>query len=266
MLGLIRNVVEITSSQEPRPRQLAAAYAEMRLRRASGRLPARARLLGWEIGYADYAALVELFEEVFIRRHYPFAPRRSKPFVVDCGANIGLATFFVKTLAPEADVLAFEPEPTAFRLLEENVRHNRLADVECVSAALAREPGVRTLRTPAAAHGGASLEFDGVGWTATDVEAIRLSDRIGTRRVDFLKLDVEGSEAAILDDLRDTGVLAQVDEIALEHHPTRPVDLAGVLNTLVEAGFECRIAVAADRFWDPSQLLLVHAFRATAIA
>jgi FkbM family methyltransferase len=262
----MRNLEGIATSRGPSSRRLAATYAEMRLRRATGWLPQRARLLDWEMVYVDYAALVTLFEEIFVRRQYPFQPQRAKPFVVDCGANVGVATLYFKTLAPDADVLAFEPEPTAFRLLEENVRQNLLADVECVPVALARECGVRTLRTFAPAHGGASLEFDGAGWSATEVEVVRLSDRIGARRVDFLKLDVEGSEAAILDDLIESAVIRQVDEIVLEHHPRRAADLASLLGTLADSGFEYRIAVAGDHFWEPGQLLVLHAFRASAIS
>jgi FkbM family methyltransferase len=223
-------------------------------------------MLDWRVAYADYDALVDLFTEIFVRKHYPFEQRRPRPFVVDCGANIGVASLYFKTIAPDAQVLAFEPNPTAFRLLETNMRHNGIADdVECVPLALAREPGIRTLHVPAPAHGGASLEFAGEGWSPVAVEAVRLSDRIGDRQVDFLKIDVEGSETAILDDLGENGVLSQVDEIVLEHHPRNARDLAGLLGKLADADFECRVAVVSDAFWSSSQLLLVHAFRATEV-
>jgi hypothetical protein len=90
-----------------------------------GRYPERARILDWNVIYADYPALVELFEEIFVRRYYPFRPARRTPFVVDCGANVGVSAMFFKTVAPEAEILAFEPEPTAFRLLCDNVARCR---------------------------------------------------------------------------------------------------------------------------------------------
>jgi FkbM family methyltransferase len=261
VLGLVRNLEEIAASRDLRPRRLAATYASLRVRRAVRSRPERARLLGLEVAYADYGALVTLYEEVFIRRSYPFRPRRAHPFVVDCGANIGIATLFFKSVAPDAEVLAFEPAPASFALLAENVRHNRLAGVDCRRVALGREPGVATLHTSGPADGGGSLVFAGDGWAAETVEVQRLSDLLGGRRVDFLKLDVEGSEAAILDDLHDSGALTRVDELAFEFHPAPGHDLALLLRTLSDAGFRYRISVVGDRVWEPGQLLLVHAFR-----
>jgi FkbM family methyltransferase len=257
----MRNIGAVARSPDISPGALASTYARLRLARAVPGSPRRAQMLGWEVAYVDYPAVVGLFEEIFVRRHYPFRPARSAPFVVDCGANIGVSTMFFKTLAPEAEILAFEPEPTAFRLLTQNVESNGMALVECRSCAVAREDGRHALWSAAPAHGGASLEFRGPGWTEREVETVRLSDCIGDRRVDFLKLDIEGSEIGVLAELDEAGVLRQVDEIGLEHHPRNPDDLPRLLRILVDAGFTHRLAVASDAFWDPGQLLLVHAFR-----
>ena len=56
-------------------------------------------------------------------------------------------------------------------------------------------------------------------------------------------------------------MIAQVDELVLEHHPSPEADLAGVLGGLAGSGFDYRIAVIGDRVWEPGQLVLVHAFR-----
>jgi FkbM family methyltransferase len=257
----MRNLSELARSRDLDARRLALTYAKLRFRLAVRRPPARARLLDWELAYEDFLPVVHTYEEIFLRRQYPFVPRRSDPLIVDCGANIGIATLFFKTLVPAARILSFEPEPTAYRLLEENVRHNRLENVECFRLALAREPGTATLRAASPAAIDASLEFGGPGWSVTTVDTERLSTILGDREVDFLKLDVEGSEGAILTDLRDHGSLARVAELALEYHPSREGDLAELLAILSEAKFDARIAVAGDRLWEPDQVLLVHAVR-----
>jgi len=158
VLGAARNVAAMAASPDISPRSLASSYARLRTRRAVGFLPGHARILDWEVAYADYSASVELFEEIFVRRHYPFRPVRPSPFVVDCGANIGVSAMFFKTLAPQAEILAFEPEPTAFRLLCDNVQLNRMRTVDCRPNAVGGEAGRRILWSAAPAHGGASLE------------------------------------------------------------------------------------------------------------
>src|SRR5262249_35452673 len=160
---------------------------------------------------------------------------------------------FFKSIAADARVLAFEPEPSAFALLRENVSHNRLSGVECFAVALGAEPGRATLSTPAPASLSASVVFGGNGWSTAAVDVERLSDILGDRRVDFLKLDVEGSEEAILDDLHSSGALARVDELALEFHPSPEHELGQLLQKLSDTGFQYRISVIGDRIWEPGQ-------------
>ena len=91
--------------------------------------------LAWLLSHKD----VIKNKVLYLRRHYPFRPVRARPLVIDCGANIGVATLYFKTVAPEARVIAFEPEPTAYELLRENVERNRLTDVACTGGACGRD-------------------------------------------------------------------------------------------------------------------------------
>ena len=40
---------------------------------------------------------------------------------IDCGANIGISILFFKKQYPDCTIMAFEPNPHAFPLLEKNV-------------------------------------------------------------------------------------------------------------------------------------------------
>ena len=68
-------------------------------------------------------------EEIFRREQYRFETDAPAPFIVDCGANIGMATLYFKSLYPDATVLAFEPDPAAFACLQEK----RSSSVGCSS-------------------------------------------------------------------------------------------------------------------------------------
>lgn len=264
MLGLTRNLTGLQESRDIPRAKLAATYLRLRSQRALGRHPRFAYVLNHRIAYTDYATVIALFEEIYLRRHYPFRPTREKPLVIDCGANIGLATLFFKEIARDARVLAFEPEPTAFRLLSSNVSHNMLADVQCFEIAVAAKDGRETLRARAPGHGGASIRLgENVGWAETTVTTRRLSSYI-TDPVDLLKLDIEGAEGEVIDELADAGALGQIANIVIEHHPGHEAHLPQLLARLEENGFRYRIAVTNDRFWDEWQQVLIHAFRAHA--
>jgi len=261
----MRNLAGIRDSRDIPPWKLAAAYLELRgvgaLRRHP---PPIARFAGNRVAYASYPALVSLFEEIYLRRHYPFRSTHAGPLVIDCGANIGIATMFFKAVAPDARVLAFEPEPTAFRLLEDNIARNGVNDVKCLSVALAAEEGRAMLRVPQPAHGGATLRLaEGAGWPETEVATARLSTYI-SEPVEFLKLDVEGAEVEIIDELAEADALRRIANVAIEHHPTGSDDLPRLLACLAASGFVYRIATTNDRFWTEQQLLLIHAFRTVA--
>jgi FkbM family methyltransferase len=261
VLGVLRNVAAIAGNADLPRRRLATTY--LRLRAQAVRPPARAHLLDFELQHPDHGALVRLFEEIWLLRHYPFRPTRPDPVIVDCGANVGVAVLYFKAVAPGARVLAFEPEPTAFRLLTENVERNRLADVSCQRVALAGAAGEVKLRVPAPAHGGSTTTLAADrGWPSLVVPAEPLSAHLPLD-VDFVKIDVEGAEVEVVEELVASGAIARVRELAIETHPGDPDALPRLLGLLAGSGFDYRIAVAGERFWD-EQLLLVHAYRPTA--
>src|SRR5512139_2849374 len=99
------------------------------------------RLLGYQVTYPNHSAALFLVHEVFVNGAYAFEPPTCRPRIVDCGANIGMSVIFFKSLYPDAEVLAFEPDPRTFARLKENVEANRLAAIRLVNAAVAATPG-----------------------------------------------------------------------------------------------------------------------------
>ncbi|HEU0053622.1 MAG TPA: FkbM family methyltransferase, partial [Longimicrobium sp.] len=146
---------------------------------------------------------------------YAFRPATDRPRIVDCGANIGFSILFFRKMFPGARILAFEPDPAAFARLRRTVEENGLGDgVELRNEAVAGEAGTLRLFGP---PGGIEV---GTAWTegeARDVPAVRLSDHIDGP-VDFLKLDVEGAEYGVIDDLVRTGAIGHVREAVIEFH------------------------------------------------
>ncbi len=117
--------------------------------------------------------------------------------VVDVGAYIGLYTIAVaRRMGPSGKVIAFEPDADSFAALKAHVQLNRISgQVELIQAAAGAENG--TAPFEAGKHSMSRI----TGKQAHDVRmvrAVRLDSVLAGKRVDILKIDVEGFEEQVL--------------------------------------------------------------------
>lgn len=139
--------------------------------------------------------------------------------IVDAGANIGLSSVWFARRHPEATIIAIEPDPENFALLEHNVAP--YPNIRCVRAALWSSVGEVNLVDPGIGSWGFRVgqsddaaPTDGHGVPAIDVPA--LLDRFGLDRIDLFKIDIEGGERELFRD--PSAWLDRVDVIAIELH------------------------------------------------
>lgn len=178
-----------------------------------------------------------------------FTPRSDRPLVIDCGANIGVTLLEWKHRWPGAEVLCFEPDPHAFRLLQMNVDRNDIPSVRCIQAAVSDHSGTATLYGEIAAGGDARGNSIDPSWgrrpgsDEVQVQCVQLSAYLRERPVDFLKLDIEGLEERVLTEIR--GHLPQVEALYVEVHETATTaaynSAARIAATLRTAGFEVEL-------------------------
>jgi FkbM family methyltransferase len=131
----------------------------------------------------------------------------------DIGAAYGMYTHPLAHLAgPTGQVHSFEPLPLPYRLLEAGVRASGARNVRITNAALGAALGWRTLQLPyrfgLPIHGWAHLE-EGLKHSGKFAATKKLEvplysvDRVcelrEIARVDFMKIDVEGFEAKVLE-------------------------------------------------------------------
>jgi len=131
------------------------------------------------------------------------------PVVVDVGANIGewLAEA-ARRLHPTASFVAFEPNPVAWRRLSSGIAGSAFASrAECIQGALGDHDGSGVLFNLGTASGTASLHrrnsaSSGVISTQSEEVKVYAGDSFfearSIARIDFLKIDAEGHELAIL--------------------------------------------------------------------
>jgi FkbM family methyltransferase len=214
----------------------------------------QAIVAGFKISYFDRPTLAFLFREIFVRQVYRLQMPTPEPFILDCGANLGMATLFFKFLYPECQVRCFEPDPNTFQLLQKNVADNRLQSVEAFNVALWRENSSVDFFCDPVVHGSLLMSTSAarVKGPAIKVPARRLSEFID-RQVDYLKLDVEGAELRVLQELSESGKLQHIHQMAIEYHhriPGEASTLSVFLRILEDNGFEYQIV--AGGFPDPS--------------
>lgn len=128
--------------------------------------------------------------------------------VIDIGANQGLYTaLFSKLVGNGGTVISFEPEADMYQALIENLKQNRISNVQYHKLALGSAPGTATL-SRSLVHAGDNRLTAGHGKNTSRHESVpvkTLDEVVGNRPVDFIKMDVQGWEGEVFRGMR--GVL-----------------------------------------------------------
>jgi len=195
------------------------------------------RMHGWRLHLPDSASFLSTYRAVFLEKIYAFAFKGDEPRILDLGANVGLSVLFFKTIYPQARITAFEPDPTIFAYLEENVHGNGYQEVELVCKAA----WIADTRLPFISRnddaGSLATETEGT----IEVDALNLAEYLLDRRYDFIKMDIEGAENLVLPTVRQ--YIMDLPYLFVEYHSQvgKPQGLAEILSTLSEAGFRFEI-------------------------
>jgi FkbM family methyltransferase len=173
------------------------------------------------------------YKDEFLNRIYHFESQRTDPLIIDGGSNIGMSILYFKMVYPQARVIGFEPDPKIFQMLQENVTKNGLSGVTLVNSGLSAKNGEGTFMADESAGG-----YLGSGGGAIAVRLEKLSTYL-SEPVDFLKLNIEGEELPALEEVAQSGKLANVRELVLEYHSWPNVEqrMGNILNLLDKQGF-----------------------------
>lgn len=119
--------------------------------------------------------------------------------VVDVGAFIGThSRAFARTVGPDGRVFAFEPNPSAFALLDLNARISDPRNIKVRHVGLGAESRRYSLNS---GRGKDNLGATSLTFSADDIGEIPvcpLDEILSDMKVDFIKVDVEGMEVDVL--------------------------------------------------------------------
>jgi FkbM family methyltransferase len=119
---------------------------------------------------------------------------KNSSLVVDVGANIGWYTFLAANEG--CNIVAFEPEPYNFSMLNKSKDKNAFHHVELLNCALSESAG-NVLLSVSANPGHHSIVKD-VGAEKISVPSTTLDAVFPSVTIDLLKIDAEGAEPLIL--------------------------------------------------------------------
>lgn len=122
---------------------------------------------------------------------------------IDIGANIGYYSLLLAQLSPQGKIYAFEPVKMAFHLLSLNILINGFNNVITSSKALANRNGYQKFNIMVDT-GLSSFKNTGRIKIASKVKVQTITldsyvEKNKIRRIDFVKIDVEGAEKLVLD-------------------------------------------------------------------
>jgi FkbM family methyltransferase len=178
------------------------------------------------------------------KAEFLFFDRTIRPHwrIADVGANQGLYTVYFSRQAADGRVYAFEPDPDLFAKLKENTQRNNRGNVSLFNAAIASQPDKLSFRAGRFNRGDNRIVPNPTSPAGTiEVDAIPLDHAIPERKLNLLKVDVQGFEVQVLRGAK--GLLeCNSDLLVLLEFWPHGLRLAGpgpeeLLSILAQAGF-----------------------------
>ncbi|RZL69864.1 MAG: FkbM family methyltransferase [Pedobacter sp.] len=193
------------------------------------------KFYGKTLHIVDSTTFLASYYEIYKKEIYKFECFNSKPIIIDCGANIGLSTLYLKQRFPNANIIAFEPDPNIYQALQKNMISHGYLDIICKNEAITDEDKVLDFFSEGG-HSGMIVKSSKDKPTIS-VKGIRLKSFLKNyKSVDFLKIDIEGEESKVLYDIAEE--LKKVDRLFLEYHSflNQKQELGEILKIITAAG------------------------------
>jgi len=163
--------------------------------------------------------------------------------VVDAGANIGLYTGLLsRIVGPGGHVIAVEPDRDNFTSLLAGVEANRWTNVECYECALNDKHETLMLSKDPCNSGNHALAKHQQPPNSSNSARVRgrsLDELVDGRRVDFIKIDVQGWELHVLQGAREIlgsgeplSLLVELWPAGLRRNGSTPDDIIELLRSL----------------------------------
>jgi FkbM family methyltransferase len=197
--------------------------------------PGKVKIDGIPLIFADLHSFYHQAAQIYGSHIYGFSADNDNPVIIDCGAHIGLASIYFAGRYPKGEIYAYEADPGIEKILKENINSLGLKNVKTFGKAVwVNDDGVEFEKTDDDSGYISNFENE----NCVRIPSIRLKNILKNKKIDLLKLDIEGSEYEVIADCGDA--LNNVKNIIIEVHKFRDQNgsLAGILSVLEKNNFE----------------------------
>ena len=91
---------------------------------------------GRKFEFHDARSFYVSYEEIVKDKIYAFNTTSKTPVIIDCGANMGLSVYYFSKTYPSAKIIAFEPDETVLKVLENNILFQNIKNVQLIKKAV----------------------------------------------------------------------------------------------------------------------------------
>jgi FkbM family methyltransferase len=184
---------------------------------------------------------------------------------LDIGSNIGTHAIRLSKIAPKGTVWAFEPQSLTYSILQNNILFNACANVRALKFAVSNQEGdVVSMESfsyqgEKINNGGLSLGSESA--TLGDMVLSKRLDALNLPKIDFIKLDIQGSETAAIQGgiqliQRDRPILfVEVEELYLKKFNTSSKELLELILGLNYTIFRIETTYPCDHLCFPNENL-----------
>ena len=217
----------------PTPEQAVLRELERRAHREPRRTAGSIAIAPYDFAYVDAMTTWPQWDEIFIHDVLAFEPSRPRPRILDCGANVGIASMYFARSMPDASITAFEADPHIAGTCARNMKPH---GVEVVAAAVWTSTGT-TQFVCEGSDAGAVASLNITDGPVAAVPCVRLRDYL-CEPIDLLKLDIEGAELQVLEDCGDALGCVRALTLDLHEFDPRRRQTSRVFDLLETAGFQ----------------------------
>lgn len=183
--------------------------------------------------------------------------------VVEAGGNVGFfSTFLARLVGPDGRIVTFEPDPRLAAILRRNANANGYSWIDIRESAVADKAGTMTFFRARRSQGDNRLfSHDGDDAATFPVQVVTLDDELADldRRIDLLKMDIQGAEPLALAGFAKTLAERPPRRMLVEWWPHGMVgmghDPRWIVDTLRSAGYRIS-ALGSDTEFDVDQALV----------